>query len=290
MSMPDPNPLPDIETFLREVFEQNYEELRLDSGHAIAPDVKKTALQQVLLYWRKLSRIAENVTDTEVRLSLPGQETPKGRDFTIEGVIDILRENERTVMYDIKTHDAEYVRANIEPYEAQLNVYAHIWHELRGQPLDGTAVIATDFPEEVRSALASENEEALIYALAHWEPVVEIDFDPRRVVETIRSFGAVVDCIEDGSFSPPDLGRLQEAMPGTRHIRFGTHVCRNCDARFSCGPYREFSQATHQSAADRSAMQYFSEAVNDVEQEAWRTGNLDAARGADELRRDFSTR
>jgi hypothetical protein len=287
--MSEPNSLPDIVSFLRQVFEQNYEELRLDSGHAIAPDVKKTALNQVLLYWRKLRNVAENVTDTEVRLSLPGKETPKGRDFTIEGVVDILRENDRTVMYDIKTHDAEYVRANIELYEAQLNVYAHIWHELRSQPLDGTAVVATDFPEEVRSALASENEEVLAYALANWEPVVEIDFDPRRVVETIRSFGAVVDCIEDGRFAPPALTRLQETMPGTRHIRFGTHVCRNCDARFSCAPYREFSQQTRQ-AADRSVMQYFSEAVNDVEQEAWRTGNLDAALEAEDLRTDFSTR
>ena len=279
----------EIEAFLRQVFEQNYEELRLDSGHAVAPDVKKTALQQVLLYWRKLRGVAENVTDTEVRLSLPGQETPQGRDFTIEGVVDILRENDRIVMYDIKTHNAEYVRANLELYEAQLNVYAHIWHELRGQPLDGTAVIATDFPEEVRNALSSENDDLLAYALQNWEPVVEIDFDSRRVDETIRSFGAVVDCIEDGRFAPPPQARLQEAMPGTRQIRFGTHVCRNCDARFSCVPYREFSQATRQ-VADRSVMQYFSEAVNDADQEAWRTGNLDAAAAADDLRRDFSTR
>ncbi len=62
----------EMENFIRQVFEQNYEELRLDSGHAISPDVKQTALNQVLLYWRILREIAENVTDTEVRLSLPG--------------------------------------------------------------------------------------------------------------------------------------------------------------------------------------------------------------------------
>ena len=287
--MPEQQELIELETFIRDVFEKNYEELRVDSGHAVAPDVKLTALHQVLLYWRKLRTVAENVTDTEVRLSLPGKETPKGRDFTIEGVVDILRENDRTVMYDIKTHDAEYVRANLDLYEAQLNVYAHIWHQLRQQPLDGTAVIATDFPEEVRNALAAENAEALRYALEAWNPVVEIEFDPRHVEETIRRFGAVVDCMEDGRFAPPPLTRLQEAMPGKRNIRFGTHVCRNCDARFSCGPYREFSQATRQ-AADRSVMTYFSEAVNDIEQEAWRTGNLDVALEADALRADFSTR
>ncbi len=278
-----------IEDFLKQAFEQNYEELRLDSGHTIAPDVKQTALQHILLYWRKLRAIAENVTDTEVRLSLPGQETPKGRDFTIEGVVDILRENDRTIMYDIKTHDADYVRANIESYEAQLNVYAHIWHELRQQPLDRTAVIATDFPEEVRLALSNESEEMLAYALKNWEPVVEIGFDPHRVDDTIRSFGAVVDCIEDGKFAPPSLTRLQESMPGKLHVRFGTHVCRNCDARYSCMPYREYSQSTRR-LADRSEMHYFTDAMNDVDQEAWRTGNLDAALEADDLRSDFSTR
>ena len=29
-------------------------------------------------------------------------------------------------MYDIKTHDADFVNAN-EDYEDQLNVYTHIW-------------------------------------------------------------------------------------------------------------------------------------------------------------------
>ncbi len=204
-------------------------------------------------------------------------------------MVDILRENDRTVMYDIKTHDADYVSANLELYEAQLNVYAHIWNELRQQPLDGTAVIATDFPDAVRVALAMENEEALHYALDAWHPVVEIDFDIRHVEETIRRFGEVVDCIESGKFAPPPITRLQETMPGTRNIRFGTHVCRNCDARFSCTPYREFSQVVRQ-AADRSVMTYFTEAISDPEQDAWRTGNLDAALTADELRADFSTR
>src|SRR6185436_10904951 len=89
----------EMEAFIRQVFEQNYEELSLDSGHAITPYVKQTALNHVLLYWRLLRDIAENVTDTEVRLSLPNQETPRGRNYTIEGIVDIVRENDRTVMY-----------------------------------------------------------------------------------------------------------------------------------------------------------------------------------------------
>ena len=52
-------------------------------------------------------------------------------------------------MYDVKTHDAEAVRANLT-LERQLNVYAHIWQNLRGQGLDEPAVISTALPEGLR--------------------------------------------------------------------------------------------------------------------------------------------
>ena len=61
--------------------------------------------------------------------------------------MDIVREDDRVVMYDIKTHDTEAIKANIEDYERQLNVYAYIWQNLRGQRLDETAVICTQLPE-----------------------------------------------------------------------------------------------------------------------------------------------
>ena len=288
--MSDPAYELELDAYIRQVFEQNYEELRLDSGHAISPDVKRTALNQVLLYWRVLREVAQNVTDTEVRLSLPGQETPRGRDYTIEGVVDILREEKRTVMYDIKTHNADYVRANLELYEQQLNVYAHIWKELRKQRLDEMAVIATDFPDAVRDALASENDDELTYALSQWQPVVPIDFDPRRLEETVKEFGQVVDSIEDGRFAPPPLEKLQEHMSGLRNIRFGTHVCRNCDARFSCVSYRQYAWLGGKKAADRAILQYLQEAMTDAEQETWRSANLDASADSMDLSRDFSTR
>ena len=94
----------DVEAKICRFFNDNFETLKLEGGHALAPDVKRTALQQVLMYWRKLHDIAEKVTDTEVKLNLPQQHTPAGRVFGIEGVVDIVRENDRIVMYDIKTH------------------------------------------------------------------------------------------------------------------------------------------------------------------------------------------
>jgi len=279
------------EAFIREAFEQNFEELRLESGHAIAPDVKATALNQVLLYWRLLNEIASNVTDTEVRLNLPNQKTPDGRTYAIEGVVDILRDNERTIMYDIKTHNADYVKNNLDVYEQQLNVYAHIWQNLRGQSLDGTAIIATDYPENVRDALASEIASEIEHALSTWDPVVPIRFDPLKVKETIAKFGQTVDDIENGVFAPPPMERLNELISGAKYkVRFATHVCRNCDARFSCKAYREYAWRGGRKAGDAPMAQYFSEALQDEEQEVWRSANLAAQPSPNDLRADFTSR
>ena len=40
-------------------------------------------------------REPETVSETEVKLTLPEQVSPFGNKFTIEGVVDIIRENER---------------------------------------------------------------------------------------------------------------------------------------------------------------------------------------------------
>ena len=272
--MPEPSDLPPIEDFIREIFEENFELLVAESGHTISAEAKQTALNQVLLYWRKLRAVAERVTDTEVHLTLPNQETPQGREYTIEGVVDIVREDDRVVMYDIKTHDADYVRANLELYRQQLNVYAHIWQELRQQPLDEMAVIATDFPHEVKKALSSPDPRALEWALAQWEPIIPIEYDPAHKDETIFAFGEVVDQIESGEFAPPSLEVLESFVTGgRRRERFATRVCRECDARFSCDAYRQYAMG-HRQVAEGS-MAYFID--DDPDQEEWRTASLDAS-------------
>ena len=280
----------DMEAFIRQTFEENYEQLRMESGMAIAPYVKETALNQVLLYWRILRDIAENVTDTEVRLSLPLCSTPKGRTFTIQGVVDILRDNDRTVMYDIKTHDAEYVRANLELYEQQLNVYAFIWQELRQQGLDEMAIIATDYPESVRDALLSGDPAHLAYALSQWQPVVNIDYDLERVQETIHDFGKAVDDIEENRFAARSVADLMSSLPGTVNIRFASRVCINCDARFSCSSYRQYALQGRAGIAEQTMRQYYGEVPTGLEQEHWRTAGLDASPDSRSLRADFSGR
>lgn len=229
----------EIEAWLDDAFEENYQRMRFDGGHALTPDVKDMALQQVKAYYRKLRDVAENVTETEVRLTLPEQTTPEGRKYTVEGVVDIVRDNDRTVMYDIKTHEADYVRKNIDLYENQLNVYAYIWQRLRQQPLDETAIVATAFPEKLMDARRAGNEAVYQRQMDLWDPLVPIPMDQSKVESTIADFGEIVDAIEGKHFHPPGVDVLVDAGETMRQ-KFGTRVCRNCDARFSCSSYRNF--------------------------------------------------
>lgn len=228
-----------IEALIHEAFEDNYEMMRAEEGRPISPEARETALNHVLLYWRLMRDVAEAVTDTEVKLSLPNQVSPGKRTFTIQGVVDIVRDGERTMMYDIKTHDGGYVRGNRGLYADQLNVYAHIWHHLRGQPLDGCAVIATSYPDAVKRALAGGDAAEIEAALADWQPLVDIPFDLAQVEHTIDAFGAAVDDIETGQFGPPPPSRLAEVIENGE--TFATRVCIECDARYSCASYRRYA-------------------------------------------------
>ena len=258
------------EAFIDAAFEDNYEALRADEGRGITPDVKETARQQVQLYWQKMHSVAECITDTEVKLCLPNQRTPKGLTYSIEGVVDIVRDDEKTVMYDIKTHDGDYVRANREVYADQLNVYAHIWHELRGQPLDGCAIIATDYPASVKRALALEDDEALGQALSEWDPLVPVSHNVEQVQQTVLDFGQVVDEIENKAFQPPPLSVLKRRLHDKE--TFATRVCRNCDARFSCASYEAFAFSPDGPRNE----QYFNLYFDDAIQEGWRVAGLNA--------------
>jgi hypothetical protein len=141
-------------------------------------------------------------------------------------------------MYDLKTHDAGNIREYIESYQSQLNVYAHIWQNLRNNRLDQTAIISTALPEKVRDALTYGDEKSQELAFKEWDPIIEIENKQENVKETIAEFAKVVDEIEDRHFSAPVVKRLKEKAEGT-NVQFATFVCRNCDVRFSCSSFRE---------------------------------------------------
>jgi hypothetical protein len=262
----------EVEEKIREYFEDNYELLALESGHTVTEDVKRLALQQVLFYYKKMRHVAERVTDTEVRLTLPNQKTAKGRTFTIEGIVDIVREGDETWMYDIKTHDPEFVQANRAFYEKQLNVYGYIWQGLRGQPLDHTAVISTDFPPDLKDAMRENDAFRINEAVERWNPEINIPYHPEHVEETIRDFANTVDCIENHEFAPPPPERLEEKLAGS-NSRFGRRICRRCDARFSCNSFRAyiFKGGT---ALQSDYQKFITDLADDADQEDWINANL----------------
>ena len=262
-----------IEERIKELFEQNYEMMRLEGGHALSADTKQSALNQVLFYWRKLREVAENVTDTEVILSLPEQITPEGRKYTIEGVVDIIREQYQTTMYDIKTHDSDYVRGNVPEYEKQLNVYAHIWQGLRQQELDQTAIIATSLPVTLREAVRKDDQRYITKEIQRWQPLIDIPFNQEKVAGTISEFGEVVDAIESRQFQPPSLEKLKGKLAGKK-ITFAVQVCRNCDARFSCSAYRRYVKSSS-SQADSLLSRFLSDYGSDAEREDFLYANLE---------------
>ncbi|MCS7087529.1 MAG: PD-(D/E)XK nuclease family protein [Thermoflexales bacterium] len=258
----------DIERRIDEFFEQNLAELALEMGHAHSPEVREIARQQVHMYWRKLRHIAERVTDAEVRLTLPQQRTPKRRTFAIEGVVDIVcaedessPDGSKVTMYDFKTLEPAVVRAMLDRYEPQLSLYAHIWQNLRGQRLDEAALICTQLPEALRSALRRGDAAAIQQELGRWDPVVQVALNPDHITETIRAFGEVVDQIEDGQFAPPDVRKLRERVPGSNRT-FASQICRYCDVRFSCAAYRTYASST----PNRLPKSFFEDYGDDTEQ------------------------
>lgn len=260
-----------MEDFILRHFEDNFQRLKFESGHGLSPEVKEAAKRQVLLYWRRLKDVAATITDTEVRLNLPGQETPKKRKFSIEGVVDIVREEGHTVMYDLKTHEPEYVMKNLAEYEGQLNVYAHIWQNLRRQELNETAVVATQYPDSLNTAWENRERNPAVFEkeLQLWNPIIPIQFDTLHVQETIQEFARTVDLIEDGKFVPPPVNRLKQIE--VRNVTFATRVCRNCDLRFSCRSYRDYVKTSRSRDLPR-----FKDIYNDAGPEADRESRMDA--------------
>ncbi|WP_139423894.1 PD-(D/E)XK nuclease family protein [Chryseobacterium mulctrae] len=269
----------EIEEKLKEIFEQNYELLKLEGGHALTEATKNDAFQQILYYYRKLSDVAKKVTDTEVKLTLPDQKTPEGRSFTIEGIVDIVREDDEVWMYDIKTHDPLYVRSNLDFYQKQLNVYSYIWENLRGNKLDHTAVISTVLPDGLKNSIVEGNVSRAEKEFADWQPIIEIPFKEENVQSTIADFADTVDNIEKHCFTPPPVEILNSLIEGTRS-KFATRICRNCDARFSCSSFREYATSI-QKGTNMNFKKYYEDYGSDVEKEEFINASLISERSND---------
>jgi hypothetical protein len=175
-------------------------------------------------------------------------------------------------MYDIKTHDPDYIAGNKQFYEKQLNVYAYIYEKLRGNQLDHTAIISTAFPSYLKAAIASGDEKRIESEMKRWDPLIEIPFDQSKVKATIHDFAEIVDKIETNCFEPRKTKVLKTKIEGTNTI-FATRVCRNCDARFSCEAYRDYAFQSG-TRTQSNFKKYFEDYGSDLEQEEFITANI----------------
>lgn len=263
----------EIEKTIRDLFNDNYEIMQFEGGHSITSYIKEEALNQIIFYYHKNRALIDKITDAEVKLTLPEQRTPvKSIRYTIEGIVDILREGEETWMYDIKTHDRAYIENNKDLYRRQLNVYAHIWKSLRGNELDNTAVLSTSLPSDLKIALKTGDQARIEHAISTWEPVIPLGFDESDIHEMIAEFGTVVEAIEDKRFTPPPAERLKKKDEGEKNI-FAHRTCRNCDARFSCESFREYVRTTGKSG--QSLKKYLDDYGTEIDRDEFIDANLD---------------
>jgi hypothetical protein len=260
------------EARLREIFEENFEFIRAEGGHSITNFIKEEAYLQVLCYFRKNIAIIDQITESEVKLTLPGLKTPeKKRTYNIEGVVDIIREGDEVWMYDLKTHDRFAIENNKPFYREQLNVYAHIYKRLMGNRLDNTAIISTALPGSLKGSLRAGVQEQIAFEMQRWDPVIPLGYSEEEVEAMIDDFGRVVDAIEDHEFAAPPVERLLEKDEGGRGV-FATRVCRNCDARFSCPSYREYARQSD--SRNQGFRKYFDDYGTDYTTEEFIEGNL----------------
>jgi len=230
----------EIEAFIEERFYDNLAVIETENNVRLNSFVKEQALLQVKMYWKKLKELAKRVTQSEVPVTLSNLTTPTGRRFTINGIVDIIKEGESSVMYEIKTHDPDFVKHNKARYERQLNIYGSIWERVNCKKLDGTAVIATPLPPALRWALNEGTTKQLENAVAEWNPVIPLAYNDAERTDTLEEFGALVDKIEECRFDPPNVDVLKTRLAGGKTL-FARKICQNCDIRFACDAYREYS-------------------------------------------------
>ncbi len=265
-----------IESVIKDLFEENYDIMQYEGGHSITSYIKEEALNQIIYYYHKNLSLIEKITDAEVKLTLPEQRTPSKKiRYTIEGVVDILREGDETWMYDIKTHDRDYIENNKDLYRRQLNIYAHIWKSLRGNRLNNTAVLSTSLPFTLKAAIKSGQVPRIEKEIEAWNPVIPLGFSETGIQEMIDDFGTVVEKIEGKEFSPPPTSRLKTKDVGEKNI-FAVRTCRNCDARFSCESFREYVRSTGKDG--KSLKKYLDDYGTEIDNEEFIDANLDVDR------------
>ena len=60
----------EMEEWIENQYYKNYERLRLEGGHALAPEVKRTGLLQIIMYFRRTSPIINDTLSCNIKLHM----------------------------------------------------------------------------------------------------------------------------------------------------------------------------------------------------------------------------
>jgi hypothetical protein len=228
---------------IEQMFENQYNQLRLENNAGLDTNALRDAKRQVIMYWHKLQdTVARKVTATEVQLSSLGERTAgeHGIPFVIHGVVDVVQTGDEVILYDIKTFSRDAIEKNAktrEYFTNQLNVYAYIWQKLYHQKVSKTCIIATDLPDELLE-LPADVDWQTHPAYLNWDPIIEVPFSQSMMEETLQKFRSVVQSINEHMFAP-----LSTTEITTQWSTLGVQkICRKCDAKFSCDAYRAFGK------------------------------------------------
>ena len=185
------------ESKVEEIFHRTFHFLKLSSEAKPPGELqKKSALNQVLNYYRLNENNLHRVLETEVDVSIEKE------GYILNGKIDlVLGEDGKLELLDFKTSAKGSNPKLIQKYEDQLSIYAHILETRHGKRPD-------------RLLLYWTSEETLD------EAIQEIPYKPKKVQKAGENFDKIVSEIQSRNYeikSPPEA-----------------KICRECDFRHVC--------------------------------------------------------
>ena len=178
-------------------FDSNYVALTKSEHTYLAGPQRDAALKQVLRYVERQHGDWSKVQQAEVEVSLVKP------DYIIDGKIDLIRgEGDTVEIVDFKTEhkpDMEKMRARLEQYRRQLNIYAYLVEQRTGHKVSKMHLYYT----------AEEN----------GLPTITYPYQKTAVEGTMEAFDDTVHKI-----MKKDFHRCSD----------DPRICKNCDFRFYC--------------------------------------------------------
>lgn len=188
------------DTNIKTWLDDNYKGLLQAEHSHLGKAQIEAALKQVLSYAKKQEGKWDLIKEAEIDVSL----TEKGKDYIIEGTIDLVKGKGDTIeIIDFKTEkkpDLETDKDRIENYRRQLHLYAHLFEERTGKKVSKMQLYYT----------GENNGE---------EPTITFDYKKENIDETIKNIDNVAKKIINKDFS---------------HNCNNARTCANCDFKGYC--------------------------------------------------------